>query len=541
MGIGLHAHPDFQTSKEAELWLVPVDAQPRTWKESLQGNYTSIYGFTSKQTKYQELLYEIILTEQCYVDDLILIYEIFIKEAICWNGLLFPIERLFKAIKRIIEHHLRLLEVHGFDVYFSYFREFEKANTLIQKSIKRQDELGSYLLRRSAWVECKSLPFSAYLLKPIQRIMKYPLFFKSLAECLESNDREFPQIQLFLTEIDKLLRCFEKEKKEAEEFMKLEDLSCRIKGLEGSTVHIAEPKRKLIFEGYLTIIPPNNPIQSGTFSRMSSSTISFASTAETPRLKRRSSTFNIALKKQDRAYVFLFNDLIVCTRERNKRKPVVMDERGIVNIPKKGTYYGPSSYSLFEIIHAPGKITMVDRHVARETPSTGKLPRKGSTFFQSFKRHGSRVNNDEESSAPELSSFPSQQSLSTKQEEEHPLQFVCSIATKNLTNIQFEAETVEQKNTWCDYLESVLKEHVQRDTDMEQLEFSIPAENNDTMMDLDSTNRPMVETGGLVCKHLPNEGLPTLINKLTILNDNNEFYDTLLDEFGDESWITDDS
>lgn len=110
------------------------------------------------------------------------------------------------------------------------------------------------------------------------------------------------------------MRCFEKEKKEAEEFIKLEDLSCRIKGLEGSTVHIAEPKRKLIFEGYLTIIPPNNPAQSGTFSRMSSSTISFASTAETPRLKRRNSTFNIALKKQDRAYVFLFNDLIVCTR-----------------------------------------------------------------------------------------------------------------------------------------------------------------------------------------------------------------------------------
>ncbi|KAG1136255.1 hypothetical protein G6F36_016167 [Rhizopus arrhizus] len=76
---------------------------------------------------------------------------------------------------------------------------------------------------------------------------------------------------------------------------------------------------------------------------------------------------------------------------------------------------------------------------------------------------------------------------------------------------------------------------------MEQLEFSIPAENDNTMMDLDSTNRPIVETGGLACKHLPNEGLPTLINRLTIFNDNNEFYNTLLDEFGDETWIPENS
>lgn len=140
---------------------------------------------------------------------------------------------------------------------------------------------------------------------------------QSLSECLDPNDTEASRIAFFLEELDKLLRNLEQERKEAEEFLKLEDLSSRIKGLEGSTIHIAEPKRKLIYEGYLTIIPSSNQ-QQLLLSKMSSSTISFASTAETPKLRRRNSAFTISSRKHDRAYVFLFNDLIVCTRVEYK-------------------------------------------------------------------------------------------------------------------------------------------------------------------------------------------------------------------------------
>ncbi|CAO3675805.1 unnamed protein product [Rhizopus stolonifer] len=527
----------------------PAEEQPRIWRDTLAVEHMQTYGFTSKQCKYQEILYEVILTEQSYLDDLILIHEIFIKEAIRWDGLLYPVEKLFKCIKNIIEFHFLLLvdlrkqqqdthpvvtsitdifinNLHRFKVYFSYFRDFEKANTLIQKSIKSQDVLGSI--------------FSVVH----HGMMKYPLFFKSLGECLSPYDSEIPRIQHFMEEIEKL------------------NLSCRIKGLEGSTVHIAESKRKLIYEGYLAIIPQSNSPSS--FSRMSSSTISFASTADTPRLRRRNSTFNLSSKKQDRAYVFLFNDLIVCTRERSKKKPTVLDERGFDTACKQGSYFGPSPNALFEIIHAPGKITMVDRHVARETmaPPTGKLPRKGSGFLQSFKRYGSRVTDDESNNMnnpdESLMSYPSQQSLSSiKQEdviEEHPLQFVCSVATKNLTNIRFEAETVEEKEVWCNHFDRVLKYHVQRDYESSPPEspgsstyfndgssscadtgFSIvSASSKEITMEIDPE---LTQQHDMFYKQSQNEALPTLINRMTIFNDNNNFYNTLLDEFGDKSWI----
>jgi hypothetical protein len=143
--------------------------------------------------------------------------------------------------------------------------------------------------------------------------MKYPLFFKSLAECLLPTDGDLASICTFLQEMDVILRYFEKQKKESEDFIKLEDLARRIKGLEGSTIRIAEHGRRLIYEGYLTIVPESDKKFSS--SRLDESAVSFSSSLYPPALSRRNSTFSLSSRKQQkRTYVFLFNDMIVCTR-----------------------------------------------------------------------------------------------------------------------------------------------------------------------------------------------------------------------------------
>lgn len=146
--------------------------------------------------------------------------------------------------------------------------------------------------------------------------MKYPLFFKSLAECLNDTDSDLNEINLFLEEMDVTLRYFEKQKKESEDFLKLEDLASRIKGLEGSTIHLAEQGRKLIYEGYLNIIPASD--FSSSSSRLDESALSFSNSSSSvyhpPALSRKNSTFSLSAKKSQKTYVFLFNDMIVCTR-----------------------------------------------------------------------------------------------------------------------------------------------------------------------------------------------------------------------------------
>lgn len=74
----LHASPSWQyvASTIGEPRFPHVDALPRTWKESLTLDQKNSFSCNSKQMKYQELVYEIILTEQSYVDDLILVYKV---------------------------------------------------------------------------------------------------------------------------------------------------------------------------------------------------------------------------------------------------------------------------------------------------------------------------------------------------------------------------------------------------------------------------------------------------------------------------------
>ncbi|KAI8356160.1 Dbl homology domain-containing protein [Blakeslea trispora] len=561
----LHASPSWQylASTMGEPRFPPIDALPRTWKESLKPYHHDLYDFTLKQSRYQELIYEVILTEQSYVDDLILVYKIFIKEALQWDGLSLAVRLLFENVFQIIRLHLQLLKevratqvaehpvVHSitdiyrsfitrFGVYASYFSNFEKANNTISDGLKNLDEFGLFVARRSLWPECRNLPLSAYLLKPIQRVMKYPLFFRSLLECLTEHDGETEGIQLFLSEMDIVLRLFEKQKKESEDFIKLEDLAGRISGLEGSTIHLAKHGRKLIHEGYLTIVPEAQ--QSSAPSEDSDQ--SFSSSVQPTSLSRRNSTFSIASKRQKRVYVFLFNDLIVCTTEKAKRKPNPSDNK--TSTIKKGSFYGPTPDMLFKITHTPGKLTLIDKAVMREIlPHGERLSRRGSTLFQSFRRYNARTT--EEASSTHDIPLASSYNPSIQKEpmyEKHPLQFVCSIATRHLTNIRFETETPEEKEIWCWHLENVLDEHLQRHVQPPEIEeeeepFSIDEESAQSP----SVSHYSLETASSADSILFSSAWAGYcdVEKMDLdlenmKDKNQEFIDTLLCEFDDNIW-----
>lgn len=160
-------------------------------------------------------------------------------------------------------------------------------------------------------------------------MMKYPLFFNSLLDCLEDNDFRVPDIKLLISELDTILNFFNQQQKFAEDFTKLENLEMRIKGLDGCS--IAVPGRKLIHEGFLNIIVPSSSelpdltltddvpsslVRRGsTYSQKPTLSRRNSTISQTPSLLRRSSTFSLAPRKKEvRAYVFLFNDLIVFTK-----------------------------------------------------------------------------------------------------------------------------------------------------------------------------------------------------------------------------------
>ncbi|KAG0170397.1 Rho guanine nucleotide exchange factor 4 [Apophysomyces sp. BC1015] len=202
-----------------------------------------MFCLSTKQQQYQELIHEIILTEKSYVADLILVYKVFVKDALVWRPLPRPVRRIFQNLFHIIKVHRHLVQdlerrqaiqypISSFNVYSAYFVNFELANDVITRCLASKTDLfGVYLRNRTAWPVCRQLTLQSFLLKPIQRLMKYPLFFKNLLECLDPCDTDVELHRQVLDELESTIRTIEIQKKETEEFIKLADLATRIQGL----------------------------------------------------------------------------------------------------------------------------------------------------------------------------------------------------------------------------------------------------------------------------------------------------------------------
>ncbi|KAI8885520.1 hypothetical protein K501DRAFT_331840 [Backusella circina FSU 941] len=463
---GLHTLPCWQhaSSTTDGPQFPPVEALPRTWKEGLRPSHHQEFCLTAKQTKYQELVYEIILTEQSYVDDLILIYKVFIIDTLSWTGLPSCVRHLFEIIFHIIRVHLQLLkdlrkrQITQYPIINSIsdiFRSY--ASHIITESMRNQDEFGYYIT--------------------------------------------------------------------------------------GSTIHIAEHGRKLIYEGYLDIVPNSKP---SPVERIESPLAYLTSSNPTP-LRRRSSAFSLNLKRSDKVYVFLFNDLIVCTRERTKRRTSPTENKVMGPPPKKDTYYGPSPDALFKVTNAPGRVTMIDKAITKEVPTIKSAPsRRGSALFQSLRRQGRYAENPVKKIANNtlrhaqsfndiqqqgIDTNPKQHQHKKRDGEDHPLQFDCYIATRNVANIRFEAQTPEDKIAWCTHLETVLGEHVQRSAKMDDALVS-PSPSN---YSFDSCTS-YAESLAFSSTWYPDTNEKMEIDTGYYTEHQKPTYFNVLDEFGDSIW-----
>lgn len=178
-------------------------------------------------------------------------------------------------------------------------------------------------------------------------------------------------------------------------------------------------------------------------------------------------------------------DHLIKKKERTKRRTSPAESKAMGPPPKKDAYYGPSPDALFKVSNAPGRVTMIDKSITKDVPTIKSAPsRRGSQLFQSLRRQGRYAENpvkkfanntlrhaqsfnDIQEQGIEANQKPHHHKK--KEGEEHPLQFGCSIATRNVTNIRFEAQTPEDKVAWCTHLETVLGEHVQRSTKMDDV------------------------------------------------------------------------
>ena len=184
---------------------------PATWRSTLSSDliYTRLYAVDPDRVTRQEIMWEMCETEQVFLRSIRTVLRLFgipvkTPQGKWIDGIPPPIPELFDNLESIAHVHSvlcasqrdmqRRAEVLDFDAfvvvlknwtprltgaYEWYLCMFEAVVALIEDHVRDPDSVFGEFVRMQLQDEALgSMSLGSMLLKPVQRLMKYPLFFK---------------------------------------------------------------------------------------------------------------------------------------------------------------------------------------------------------------------------------------------------------------------------------------------------------------------------------------------------------------------------
>ncbi|KAH9808987.1 hypothetical protein DFH28DRAFT_934789 [Melampsora americana] len=256
-----HPHPPRERLVSTISTQSIMTVQP-TWKEEVaQEDYPSflnVYG--SMEMKRQEVIHELIETEKKYVFQISRLIELFYKSEETEHESIFKvlpdeIRMIFEELKKMMKVHeeeilKRLIKrqsrmkvkekvaqdwlkvINRLRVYETYLIKFEMSIKSIEE-LKKLDSDHRYWigLKRIEGLEREDhevrsgevfngLSLMSFLLKPVQRLMKYPLFFKQLKDFTPPTHSDFQNTTILLEKMDEIIREMQDQKIQYESILK---------------------------------------------------------------------------------------------------------------------------------------------------------------------------------------------------------------------------------------------------------------------------------------------------------------------------------
>eukprot|EP01132_Coremiostelium_polycephalum_P009367 gene9367-11506_t len=238
---------------------------------------------TDTQSKVVE---EIIVTEADYIRDLeIMVWlkkEMMSQEEATKPASLEEINILFSNVEQLLMVNKELYKkfsagpdfiksiAEGFismadflKSYFVYCSNQQKALATFSGLRGKNCSYLGYLLSRR---ECRSLPFDSFLIKPVQRVCKYPLLLRELIKSTPQSTQPERHASLLLAQgkIETIVVTVNERKREFDSQMRMQEIqTLLIEG--GCETKILSPSRKLVKEGSLDswgyTIPGNQSTQ----------------------------------------------------------------------------------------------------------------------------------------------------------------------------------------------------------------------------------------------------------------------------------------
>eukprot|EP01102_Stenamoeba_stenopodia_P010323 TRINITY_DN309_c0_g1_i4.p1 TRINITY_DN309_c0_g1~~TRINITY_DN309_c0_g1_i4.p1 ORF type:complete len:717 (-),score=274.45 TRINITY_DN309_c0_g1_i4:159-2309(-) len=150
----------------------------------------------------EKIVQEIIETEKEYVEDLEIIINVFLiplsDHTILTQEEIYSVFTNIETIHKVHKIFLQMLtrpdmrnyighaflSTEGlFEPYNTYCAKYQESIDTVVELRKTRDRFDTFLRYCSCKPECKAMELTAFLIKPVQRICKYPLLLKELLKC----------------------------------------------------------------------------------------------------------------------------------------------------------------------------------------------------------------------------------------------------------------------------------------------------------------------------------------------------------------------
>ncbi|XP_043919490.1 intersectin-2 [Protopterus annectens] len=233
------------------------------------------------ERKRQGYIHELIQTEERYMDDLQLVLEVFqkpmgessgLQEAemslifVNWKELIMSNTKLLKALRvrkktggekmpvQMIGDILAA-ELSHLQAYIRFCSCQLNGAALLQQKTDEEPEFKEFLKKLASDSRCKGMPLSSFLLKPMQRITRYPLIIKNILDNTPESHPDHSHLKMALERAEELCSQVNEGVREKENSDRLEWLQSHVQ-CEGLT-------EQLVFNSLTNCLGPRKLLHSG--------------------------------------------------------------------------------------------------------------------------------------------------------------------------------------------------------------------------------------------------------------------------------------
>ncbi|XP_046849050.1 intersectin-1-like [Xenia sp. Carnegie-2017] len=263
-------------------YVQPLTDLPKTTQWTGNWDRQLLDSMTSMERSRQNCIYELINSEQIYVDDMSLTLEVFYNPIavskllddneintifVNWRELIFCSTKLLKAFlvrKKLNNEGLIYTigdvlceQLPRLTPYIRFCSCQLKACRLLQNKIENVPEFKNLEKQCSQTPRARGLPLSSYLLKPLQRVTKYPLLIRKILEDTPEKHSDRSDLEDALEKAEDLCRQINEGVRSQEDTDRLEFMQTHIntEGLDERLVFNSQTnclgQRKFVYDGTL--------------------------------------------------------------------------------------------------------------------------------------------------------------------------------------------------------------------------------------------------------------------------------------------------